>query len=143
MSEIKNVWREAMNSDRLEVIKDDIICLDPTLAGKEDTEGFRAAVLVFSAACLGADVDVLIAFTGYARDFVARVSQRMRGCGLWDEGFVNDDWYIEGKFQDQIIPPVFWTHVLAAQGLVTVVGHTENRKPIFAAVENGRRLIKQ
>ena len=79
----------------------------------------------------------LIAFTGYPRDFVARVSQRMRSCGLWNNGFVNGDWYKHGTFEDKVIPPVFWTHVLAAQGLVTVVGHTENGKPIYAAVENG------
>lgn len=126
-----------MNADRLQVIKDDVIRLDPTMAGEEDTDSFRAAVLVFSAACLGADVDHLVAFTGYPRDFVARVSQRMRSCGLWDDGFVNDDWYIEGTYQDQVIPPVFWTHVLAAQGLVRVVGHDENGKSIFAAVADG------
>ncbi len=124
-----------MNADRLQIVKDDVIRLDPAMAGEEDTDSFRAAVLVFSAACFGADVDHLVAFTGYPRDFVARVSQQMRSCGLWDDGFVNDDWY-KGTYQDHVIPLVFWTHVLAAQGLLAVVGHDENGKSIFAAVEN-------
>jgi len=132
-----------MNADRLQVIKEDLIRLDPTMAGGEDSESFRAAVLVFSAACFGADVDHLVAFTGYPRDFVARVSQRMRSCGLWNDAFVNDDWYIDGTFEDQIIPPVFWTHVLAAQGLVTVIGHDEKGKSIFAAVANGSATTRR
>jgi hypothetical protein len=96
MGKIEDAWRKITNTDRLQVIKDDLIRLDPTMAGDEDAEDFRAAVLVFAAACFGADVDDLAAFTGYATDFVASVSQRMRNCGLWGDGFVNDDWYIEG-----------------------------------------------
>ncbi len=87
------------------------------MAGEEDSEGFRSAVLVFSAACLGADVDDLAAFTGYPRDFVASVSQRMRSCGLWDDAFVNDDWYMDGTFEDRVIPPVFLTQRTCGTGL--------------------------
>lgn len=75
-----------MNADQLQIIKDELSHLDPTMAGDEDAEDFRAAVLVFAAACFGADVDDLAAFTGYPTDFVASVSQRMRSCGLQGEG---------------------------------------------------------
>lgn len=136
---IYDLWRTTMNADRLQIIKDELTHVDPTMAGDEDAEDFRAAVLVFAAACFGADVDDLAAFTGYPTDFVASVSQRMRSCGLWGEGFVNDDWYIEGDVEDQISPAGFWLDVLAAQGLVTVVGHDENGKAIFAAVRMARQ----
>ncbi len=123
--------------DDLQVIKDEVIRLDSAMAGEEHTQGFRAAVLVLSAACFGPDVDDLVAFTRYPRDFVASVSQRMRSCGLWGDGFVNDDWWIQGAFGDEISRPGFWTDVLVAQGMVTVVGRDDKGRLLFGAIGNG------
>jgi hypothetical protein len=137
MKGAQSLNERVMRTDWLQVIKDELIRLDPAMAGDEESESFRAAVLVFAAAYIGANVDDLVAFTAYPRDFVACISQRMRNCGLWDDGFVSDDWYIERTFEDQIILPFFWTHVLAALGLVTVIGHDQDGRRIFAAVDNG------
>ncbi len=126
-----------MKANRLQAIEDEIIRLDPSMAGEENTQGFWAAVLVLSAACLGPDVDDLVAFTRYPRDFVASVSQRMRSCGLWGDGFVNDDWWIRGKFGDEIRGAGFWTDVLVAQGMVAVAGRDDEGRLLFRAIGNG------
>jgi len=70
-------------------------------------------VVVISALKVGADVDRLIEYTGYSKDFVESISRRMRAAGLWIDELVDDrEWRDSGK---ELLADVF-RHALVAKG---------------------------
>jgi hypothetical protein len=82
----------------------------------EDAGDRRTAecmVVLLSALHSGTDVDRLAAYTGYPKDFIETISQRMRKAGLWVGKLVDDEewWDREGNLTSG-----FFAHALVAQG---------------------------
>jgi hypothetical protein len=101
----------------VQLIRREVERLDPALQGKETEDDYRAGVVLLAAVWVtGTDINKLIMFTGYARDFVAAISLRMHQAGLWEEGgFVHSDhWFDENG--DYSVD--FWTDVLVGLGLL-------------------------
>jgi hypothetical protein len=70
-------------------------------------------VVVISALEVGADVDRLIEYTGYGREFIEAISRRMRAAGLWTGELVDDrEWRDK---DDEFMADIF-THGLVAEG---------------------------
>jgi hypothetical protein len=107
-----------MEKITLEIIKKEVEKLDPALAGAENDEAYQVAVILLSAAFVeGPNVDRLVKFTGYSRDFIADISRRMHGSGLWENGFVHDDHWFRG---DRYATMIFWTDTFVATGQIVV-----------------------
>jgi hypothetical protein len=101
----------------LHLIGEEVERLDPALQGKETEDGYQAGVVLLAAVWVtGTDINKLIAFTGYDRDFVGAISLRMHKAGLWEEGdFVHSDhWFNENG--DYCVD--FWIDVLVGLGLL-------------------------
>jgi hypothetical protein len=99
------------------LVRKEVERLDPALQGKETEDDYRAGVVLLAAVWVtGTDINKLIAFTGYDRDFVGAISLRMHKAGLWEEGdFVHSDhWFDENG--DYSVD--FWVDVLVGLGLL-------------------------
>ena len=117
----------------LQIIRNEIMRLDPEMVGEEESETFRVAVVVLSAACLiGADVDDLVLFTHYPWDFIRCISERMRKARLWGDGYTISDWYSEEGGVDRICLAGFWLHVLVAEGLLAIVEREDGQRAFVA-----------
>jgi len=100
----------------LTLIKRQIERLDPALQRNENDDGYRVAVLLLAAVRVtGSEIEKLTEFTGYPREFVARVSERMRNSGVWDvSGTAHSDHWFQG---DTPTTGAFWADVLVGMGL--------------------------
>jgi hypothetical protein len=97
----------------LEAIKDEVQNLDPDLS--QDDYAFQVAVLLMAAALVtGPDVSRLASFTKYPATFVAEISQRMRGAGLWKDGSVESGTGSTGMSGERLL--FGWTYWLARVG---------------------------
>jgi len=100
----------------LRLVKETLLQLDPSLAGTEEDERYKTALLLLSALACAPDTTRLAEFTQLPREFVAPIRQRMIRAQLWTEsdGCCNH-WYVaDGVF----CTTFFWLDVLVAQGLV-------------------------
>src|SRR5438477_3709714 len=60
---------------------------------KESDIECKTAMVVFTARSEGSDVDVITEITGYGRDFVQEIANRMRRSSVWtNKSFHCDDW---------------------------------------------------
>jgi hypothetical protein len=67
------------------LVRKEVERLDPALQGRETVDDYRAGVVLLAAVWVtGTDINRLIAFTGYDRDFVGAISLRMHKAGLWE-----------------------------------------------------------
>jgi hypothetical protein len=99
------------------LVRKEVERLDPALQGRETVDDYRAGVVLLAAVWVtGTDINRLIAFTGYDRDFVGAISLRMHKAGLWEEGeFVHSDhWFDENG--DYSVG--YWVDVLVGLGLL-------------------------
>jgi hypothetical protein len=110
MAEEENREREAklrMKGKTLNEIEDEARRAVAFLS--QDEEELKSVrVLLASAFFVGPDIDRLVSFTGYSRNFIAEISVRMHDSGLWADGevcvghwFDNEfKWTETGFFQD-------------------------------------------
>jgi hypothetical protein len=109
--------RPRPNRNDLDVVKRQILALDPSLAGEEDCDTFKTAVVVMSAGLFGCRIKSLCRFTRYPRKFIMPIERNMRRAGLWDDGQVDSSWFVEpGDGTLEMRRVSFWTHVLVAEG---------------------------
>ena len=100
----------------MEKKKKEVEKLDNDMEGEENDEAYKVAVILLPAAYVeGPNVDRLVKFTSYSRDFIAGISRRMHGSGLWENGFVHDDHWFRG---DRYATMIFWTDTLVATGQI-------------------------
>jgi hypothetical protein len=109
----------ALQSGYLEVIKRALLQFYPYL--HHQNTAFKVAVVVMGAAIVGPSTEKLVAFTGYSRSFIARISRNMRLCGFWVNGRVFCDWWDEDK---NWRPARLWLHVLVAEGVCILKRHS-------------------
>jgi uncharacterized protein YodC (DUF2158 family) len=108
--------------------------LDPDLS--QDDYAFQGAVLLMVAALVtGPDVSRLACFTKYPATFVAEISQRMRGAGLWKDGSVESEHWFDGE---EWRTAAFWMDVLVGEGRV-VTQRREDGKRVYGAREPRER----
>lgn len=99
--------------DQLAIMKTRVHRLDPAI--RPGKIAFKVAVVVLAAAFISTGTEELVAFTAYPRNFIKRISQRMRASGLWADDGVISDWLDQnGRWY----PERFWLHVLIAEGAV-------------------------
>jgi hypothetical protein len=99
----------------LELIKEALTELDPTLEDAEDGS-YKTALVLVSALAYGPDSKVLADFTDVPREFVEAIRQRMIQAELWTEIDVHcGHWFGGGKI---IFPVAFTCDVLTALGKV-------------------------
>ena len=85
----------------------------------DDKRTSQCMVVLLSALGEGADVDRLVEYTGYPREFIETISRRMRRAQLWIEEFVDDrEWWDE---HENLTSGLF-VHALVAQGQLVRVG---------------------
>jgi hypothetical protein len=101
----------ALQSGYLNLIKSTVLWLDPYL--RSQNVAFKVAVVLIGAAFVGPSTEKLVAFTGYSRPFIAHISRRMHGCGLWANDRVVCDWL---GADNEWIPAGLWLQVLVAEG---------------------------
>lgn len=92
----------------LQAIKDELHRL--TLKDQDDPSFKTDVVLVAAAFGVGPDIEGLVAFTGYSRNFVSDISCRMHDSGLWSNSEVSFDHWFQGEYD--------WTFSLALDSLV-------------------------
>lgn len=79
----------------------------------DDKRTSQCMLVLLSALGEGADVDRLVEYTGYPREFIETISRRMRRAQLWIEEFVDDrEWWDE---HENLTSGLF-VHALVAQG---------------------------
>ncbi len=109
--------RSPHSTARMAAMRGMVDRLDPLIEGRDDDPAFRTAVVLLAAACLGPDVDGLVARTGYERELITKIADRMRLAGLWSNTSVSyQHWLADDG--DTIEPCSFWADVLVAEGLV-------------------------
>jgi len=100
---------------KLQFVKDRLLEIDPSVQGTEDTESYKAALILLSALVCGPNAKQLERFTGLPGDLIRQVRHRMIEAQLWTAvGICCDDWFIGDAFCDT----QFWADVLVAEGLV-------------------------
>ncbi len=105
-----------MTTTSLEFIKETLLEIDPSLKGAEETDSYKAALVLLSAIFLGPDTTRLEEFTRMSRAFIATICERMIRAELWTESVTYYDHWLVGDCQ--IRPDCFWADVLVAEGLV-------------------------
>ena len=98
---------------RLDAVIEAVKDLDPNLDPDRDEAVFSTAVVLVAAVTrIGTDVAALANFTGYTREFIAGISDRMHRAGMWDEhGYpAARHWFAPDSVG------VFWADVLVALG---------------------------
>ena len=105
-----------MTTTSLEFIKETLLEIDPSLKGAEETDSYKAALVLLSAIFLGPDTTRLEEFTRMSRAFIATICERMIRAELWTESVTQYDHWLVGDCQ--IRPGCFWADVLVAEGLV-------------------------
>jgi hypothetical protein len=111
--------RAHKRSDRkhglLEVLKDAI----ENISDAKDKRTSECMVVMVAALEVGADVDRLVEYTGYPREFIETISRRMRRARLWVGELVDDrEWWDEREN----LTSGFLAHALVAQGQLIRVG---------------------
>jgi hypothetical protein len=99
-----------MGTPTVQTIEDEIAKMDPAL--KRDSEAFKIAVILMSAAVVGPTQKALLAFTHYPRRLVAMVWSRARRQRIFVRGKVCADWL------DKDGGMAFWLDVATVQGLL-------------------------
>lgn len=104
------------DAHKLTLIKRQLERRHPEMKGNENDKTYRTAVLLLAAVYIsGANVDNLTHFTGYPRDFVAAVFERVCESGLWHEsGQTHSDHWFQG---DSGSTATFCADVLVGEGL--------------------------
>src|SRR5579884_1542042 len=86
-------------------------------AQSEVSELDRCIVVLMAVAEVGPDVELLIARTGYSREFIQKIDQRMRQAGLWvDNKIDNDEWW---DWQGQFLMDGLYANACLAEGRYT------------------------
>jgi hypothetical protein len=105
-----------LTTTSLELVKETLLEIDPSLNGAEETESYKAALVLLSAMFLGPDTTRLAEFTGLSRAFIVTIRERMIRAELWTESMTQYDHWFVGDCD--IRPSCFWEDVLVAEGLV-------------------------
>ena len=87
-------------------IRGQVKCWIKKVDDERDIHFGRCIMLLAAASFVtGVNVDQLAAYTGYPKDFVERVAERMKATGLWDENFIaGERWFGEdGRLTADII----------------------------------------
>lgn len=103
-------------------IEEEVRRLNRDFSDPNDEDTFRTSVVVITAA-LGKSTDVndLAELTGYPREFIAAITERMHVARLWEEGHVHDKhWWVDDLFE-QIQLVGFWMDVPVAKGCVVAM----------------------
>ena len=100
----------------LEFVKETLLEIDPSLNGAEETESYKAALVLLSAMFLGPDTTRLVEFTRLSRTFISTIRKRMIRAELWTESATQYDHWFVGDCE--IRPGCFWADVLVAEGQV-------------------------
>ena len=110
------IGRSSVKATDLRLVKETLLELDASLAGTEEDESYKTALVLLSALACAPDTTRLAEFTQLPREFVAPIRQRMIRAQLWTESDACcDHWYVaDGVF----CTTFFWLDVLVAQGLV-------------------------
>jgi hypothetical protein len=100
----------------LQLIKEALTELDPTLKDSAGDDAYRTALVLFSALVYGPETTILAEFTDLPNEFVEAIRLRMIQAELWTEiEVLCDHWFGEGN---TIFPTSFWLDLLIAQGKV-------------------------
>jgi len=91
----------------------EVVRLDHSMAGQEDTDTFKVAVLLLAMTRVGIDIRDLLNFTGYPRAFIHTVVQRCRQSKIIHRGELKVKWWDRGTGSIE-----FWIDVGAALGEV-------------------------
>ncbi len=82
----------------LTIIEEEIEKLATGFEEDRDSEEYKAAVLVLTAATLScSSVEFLIDITGYEKDFVEAVATRLTNSGIWEDEFVHSLIFVGDK----------------------------------------------
>ena len=73
----------------------------------------KCLLILLASVEVGADVDRIVEYTGYLREFIEAVSQRMRAADLWMGELVDDFGWFD---QEQNLTAESYAHVLIAKG---------------------------
>lgn len=106
---MKDKKRSFPASDLLKVLRLKI----EKISDADDRKIAECMVVVISALEVGADVDRLVEYTGYGRDFIEAISRRMRAARLWIGELVDDR---EWRDKDEELMRDIFTHALVADG---------------------------
>ena len=118
----------------LQVVKETLLEIDPSLVGNEVSASYHTAVVVLSALTCGPDVVRLAKFTKLPREFIATIHQRMIRAGIWTELEVfSDHWHVAPRV---INPTAFWLDVLVGLGLVVRTWDEEKGYYLYASKEH-------
>jgi hypothetical protein len=121
-----------MRDKRMKAIEDIVKDL-----GEDDrySDSFQRLAILVAAMFVGADVDRLVSFTGYLREFVTDISGRMCSAGLWDKGVYHyEDMYRENEFHlaGQL------AHEMVAEGKL-IAWRRADGKFVYEVTEDVRR----
>ena len=101
--------RPPLASDLLNVLRLEI----EKISDAGDRNIAECMVVVTSALEVGPDVDRLVEYTGYGRDFIEVISRRMRAARLWIDELVDDR---EWRDKDEELMADIFRHALVAGG---------------------------
>ena len=73
----------------------------------------KCLLILLASVEVGADVDRIVEYTGYLREFIEAVSQRMRAADLWMGELVDDFGWFD---QEQNLTAESYAHALIAKG---------------------------
>ena len=104
-----------MTTTNLEFVKEALLEIDPSLNGAEETDSYKAALVLLSAMFWGPDTTRLAEVTQLSRTFIATIRERMIRAELWTESVTQYDHWFVGDCD--IRPGCFWADVLVAEGL--------------------------
>lgn len=125
-----------MKGKTVDEIKAEVQRVNP-FVGEDEPDSQIVTVLLAASFFVGPDIDRLVGFTGYPRNFVADTSCRMQDSGLWADG----ETFIEHWFDDELQ----WTELGLAQDCDVADGSQVARRDgeeIWAYQPSGRRLVR-
>ena len=73
----------------------------------------KCMLILIASLEVGADVDRIVEYTSYPREFIEAVSQRMRAADLWMGGLVDHFGWFD---QEENLTAEFYAHALIAKG---------------------------
>jgi len=106
---MQNPGESVRNAELLRSLKQSIEVMED---GKDKLIA-KCMVILIASLGVGADVDRLVEYTGYPREFIESVSQRMRNADLWMGELVD---YFGWFDQEENLTAESYAHALIAKG---------------------------